>query len=61
MGNVTVCVYENRHCLSGAGGWLNYWLTVDRNRSRLWMWRVPIVIGPGGPMNSERVMGFVEQ
>ena len=47
------------------------WLTVDRNRSRLWMrrgsisvglwmWRVPRVIGPGGPVNSGIVLGFAE-
>ena len=62
----------SEHCTAGTGGRLSFGLTVDRNRSRLWMrrgsisvglwmWRVPRVIGPGGPVNSKIVLGFSEQ
>ena len=41
------CIHKNEYCLAGTGGRLNCdeLVTVDRNRSRLWMWRVPISVG----------------
>ena len=47
LGKCYCGVHENGHCSSGAGGELNCFglVTVDRNRSRLWMWRVPISVG----------------
>ena len=40
------CIHKNEYCLAGTGGRLNCGLvTVDRDRSRLWMWRVPISVG----------------
>ena len=41
------CIHKNEYCSSGAGGELNCieLVTVDRNRSRLWMRRVRLAVG----------------
>ena len=46
-GELNCGIHKNEYCLAGTGGRLNCFgmVTVDRNRSRLWMWRVPISVG----------------